>query len=57
MPEFFGVKPDLITYGKTLGGGLPVGVLCGPAHLMKRWRRIAPSTSVSRAGPSTRTPW
>ena len=42
MPEYFGVKPDLITYGKTLGGGLPVGVLCGPAHLMKRWREDRP---------------
>ena len=29
--EYFGVQPDLITYGKTLGGGLPVGVLCGRA--------------------------
>jgi glutamate-1-semialdehyde 2,1-aminomutase len=35
--EYFGVKPDLITYGKTLGGGLPVGVLCGKAGLMKRY--------------------
>jgi glutamate-1-semialdehyde 2,1-aminomutase len=36
--EYFGVKPDLITYGKTLGGGLPVGVLCGKHELMKRYR-------------------
>jgi glutamate-1-semialdehyde 2,1-aminomutase len=36
--EYFGVQPDLITYGKTLGGGLPVGVLCGRATLMKRYR-------------------
>jgi glutamate-1-semialdehyde 2,1-aminomutase len=36
--EYFGVEPDLVTYGKTLGGGLPVGVLCGRHALMKRYR-------------------
>ena len=40
--EYFGVQPDLITYGKTLGGGLPVGVLCGRARLMKRYRDDRP---------------
>ncbi len=35
--EYFGVQPDLITYGKTLGGGLPVGVLCGRREMMKRF--------------------
>jgi glutamate-1-semialdehyde 2,1-aminomutase len=41
--EYFGVKPDMITYGKTLGGGLPVGVLCGRAGLMKRYRDDRPA--------------
>jgi glutamate-1-semialdehyde 2,1-aminomutase len=27
--EYFGVQRRLVTYGKTLGGGLPVGVVCG----------------------------
>jgi glutamate-1-semialdehyde 2,1-aminomutase len=40
--EYFGVRPDLVTYGKTLGGGLPVGVLAGRAALMKRWRDDRP---------------
>jgi len=40
--EYFGVQPDLITYGKSLGGGLPVGVLCGRAALMKRSRTDRP---------------
>jgi glutamate-1-semialdehyde 2,1-aminomutase len=40
--EYFGVAPDMVTYGKTLGGGLPVGVLCGRAALMKRWRDDRP---------------
>jgi glutamate-1-semialdehyde 2,1-aminomutase len=40
--EYFGVQPDLITYGKSLGGGLPVGALCGRAALMKRFRADRP---------------
>ncbi|MFC0388410.1 aminotransferase class III-fold pyridoxal phosphate-dependent enzyme [Muricoccus vinaceus] len=40
--EYFGVRADLVTYGKTLGGGLPVGVLCGRRALMKRFRDESP---------------
>jgi len=40
--EYFGVRADLVTYGKTLGGGLPVGVVCGRKHLMKRYRDNRP---------------
>ena len=36
--EYFGVRADLVTYGKTLGGGLPIGVVCGRSRLMKRFR-------------------
>jgi glutamate-1-semialdehyde 2,1-aminomutase len=35
--EYFNVKADLVTYGKTLGGGLPVGVICGMSRWMKRF--------------------
>ncbi|HEX4403291.1 MAG TPA: aminotransferase class III-fold pyridoxal phosphate-dependent enzyme [Polyangia bacterium] len=41
--EYFGIKADMVTYGKTLGGGLPVGVLCGRKDLMKRFRDDRPS--------------
>jgi glutamate-1-semialdehyde 2,1-aminomutase len=41
--EYFDVRPDMVTYGKTLGGGLPVGVLCGTAALMKRFREDHPA--------------
>jgi glutamate-1-semialdehyde 2,1-aminomutase len=41
--EYFGVRADLVTYGKTLGGGLPIGVLCGRKHLMKRFREDRPA--------------
>jgi glutamate-1-semialdehyde 2,1-aminomutase len=41
--EYFGVAADMVTYGKTLGGGLPVGVLCGARRLMRRFRSDRPS--------------
>jgi glutamate-1-semialdehyde 2,1-aminomutase len=41
--EYFGVKADMVTYGKTLGGGFPVGVVCGRADLMKRFRSERPA--------------
>lgn len=41
--EYFGVRADMITYGKTLGGGLPVGVLCGRRELMRRSREGRPA--------------
>ncbi len=41
--EYFGVRADLVTYGKTLGGGLPIGVVCGRRDLMKRFRDDRPA--------------
>jgi len=31
----FGVRPDLVTYGKVLGGGFPIGALGGLSKIMK----------------------
>ena len=41
--EYFGVQADMVTYGKTLGGGLPVGVVCGRQDLMRRFRAERPA--------------
>jgi len=41
--EYFGVKADMVTYGKTLAGGLPVGALCGRQELMRRFRDERPA--------------
>jgi glutamate-1-semialdehyde 2,1-aminomutase len=41
--EYFGVRADMVTYGKTLGGGLPIGAVCGRAELMKRYREARPA--------------
>jgi glutamate-1-semialdehyde 2,1-aminomutase len=41
--EYFGVRADMVTYGKTLGGGFPVGVLCGRKEVMRRFRDDRPA--------------
>ncbi|MGJ4948270.1 aminotransferase class III-fold pyridoxal phosphate-dependent enzyme [Bradyrhizobium sp. HKCCYLS20291] len=41
--EYFGVKADMVTYGKSLGGGLPIGVVCGRKELMRRFRDDRPA--------------
>ena len=40
---YFGIQADMVTYGKTLGGGLPVGVLCGRRDLMQRFKPDQPA--------------
>jgi glutamate-1-semialdehyde 2,1-aminomutase len=41
--EYFGVRADMVTYGKTVAGGLPVGVLCGKHEYMRRFRDDRPA--------------
>jgi glutamate-1-semialdehyde 2,1-aminomutase len=35
--EYFGVQADVVVYGKTVGGGMPIGVCCGKKELMRRF--------------------
>jgi len=41
--EYFGVRADMVTYGKSLAGGLPIGVVCGTKELMRRFRDDRPA--------------
>jgi glutamate-1-semialdehyde 2,1-aminomutase len=41
--EYFNVPADMVTYGKTVAGGLPVGVLCGLREYMRRFREDRPA--------------
>jgi glutamate-1-semialdehyde 2,1-aminomutase len=41
--EYFGIRADIVTYGKTLAGGLPIGAVCGRKDLMKRYRDDRPA--------------
>jgi glutamate-1-semialdehyde 2,1-aminomutase len=34
---YFGVQADIVVYGKTVGGGMPIGVVCGRQALMRRF--------------------
>ena len=40
--EYFGVRADMVTYGKSLAGGLPIGAICGRKELMRRFRDDRP---------------
>ncbi len=51
--ERLGVRPDLTTLGKIIGGGMPVGAYGGRADLMKR---IAPAGPVYQAGTLSGNP-
>jgi glutamate-1-semialdehyde 2,1-aminomutase len=41
--QYFDVRADMVTYGKSLAGGLPVGVVCGRKELMRRFRDDRPA--------------
>ncbi len=41
--SYFGVRADMVTYGKTVAGGLPIGVLCGRREYMRRFREDRPA--------------
>jgi glutamate-1-semialdehyde 2,1-aminomutase len=51
--EIYGIAPDLTTFGKIIGGGLPVGAYGGRAEIM---RMIAPSGAVYQAGTLSGNP-
>lgn len=36
--EYYGVRPDLSTFGKALGAGFPVGAVAGPRAILERMR-------------------
>ena len=51
--EYFGVKADLVTFGKIIGGGMPVGAYCGSRELMEQ---VAPCGPVYQAGTLSGNP-
>lgn len=50
---YFGIKPDLVTYGKIIGGGMPVGAYGGRREIMQL---VAPLGSVYQAGTLSGNP-
>lgn len=50
---YYGVKPDIVTYGKIIGGGLPVGMYGASAEIMGH---ISPDGGVYQAGTLSGNP-
>ena len=40
--EYFDVQADMVVYGKTVAGGMPIGVVCGKKALMRRFDAAHP---------------
>lgn len=53
MAEVLGIRPDLVTYGKVIGGGFPVGCYGGRRDLMDL---VAPNGPVYQAGTLSANP-
>ncbi len=51
--ELLGIKPDLTTFGKIIGGGLPVGAFGGRKEIMEH---ISPTGNVYQAGTLSGNP-
>lgn len=51
--ELYGIRPDLTTLGKVIGGGLPVGAYGGRADIMNK---VAPAGPVYQAGTLSGNP-
>ena len=51
--ELYGVKADLVTFGKVIGGGLPVGAFAGRNEIMDH---LAPKGAVYQAGTLSGNP-
>jgi glutamate-1-semialdehyde 2,1-aminomutase len=51
--EYYGVRADLVTYGKIIGGGMPVGAYGGRKEIMEL---VAPSGPVYQAGTLSGNP-
>lgn len=51
--ELFGIQADMLTFGKVIGGGMPVGAFAARAEIM---RQLAPVGAVYQAGTLSGNP-
>jgi glutamate-1-semialdehyde 2,1-aminomutase len=52
----FGVRPDLMTFGKIIGGGLPIGAVGGPRHIMDVFGGSTAQPAVPQGGTFSANP-
>jgi glutamate-1-semialdehyde 2,1-aminomutase len=50
---YYGIRPDIMTYGKIIGGGMPVGAYAASTEIM---RHVAPEGPVYQAGTLSANP-
>jgi glutamate-1-semialdehyde 2,1-aminomutase len=53
VQDLFGIKPDLTTLGKIIGGGFPIGACCGKAKIMDK---LSPQGAIYQAGTLSGNP-
>ena len=51
--EYYGIQPDVMAFGKIIGGGMPVGAYAASAEIMDH---VAPVGPVYQAGNVERQP-
>ncbi|HIJ15077.1 MAG TPA: aminotransferase class III-fold pyridoxal phosphate-dependent enzyme, partial [Methanosphaera sp.] len=51
--EHYGIVPDLVTFGKILGGGFPIGAIAGKKEYVEQF---APNGSIYQAGTFSGNP-
>ncbi len=51
--EYYGVTPDLVTFGKIVGGGFPIGAIAGKKEYMEQF---TPSGKIYQAGTFSGNP-
>ena len=59
LQEYYGILPDLTTYGKIIGGGFPIGAFGGRTDIMDLLDNTCENTGFSQSGTfmDIRLPW
>ena len=54
--EYYNIKPDVITYGKAVGGGLPIGVVAGSQRIMNTFSGAEDTPAIFAGGTFSGNP-
>jgi glutamate-1-semialdehyde 2,1-aminomutase len=54
--EYYDIEPDLVTYGKAVGGGLPIGVVAGSKHVMNTFSGAENTPAIFAGGTFSGNP-
>ena len=54
--EYYNINPDLITYGKAVGGGLPIGVVAGSKRVMNTFSGAEDTPAIFAGGTFSGNP-